>query len=160
MVISLKCLVVALLKVCNVLLHVEKKCHVVISALELVMIANKAVHMNCANIHVVDCLFVRTVVKQDVVSLALPATENATDDALMGNVTNAVPSRVSRAEDHVLGVVLTTNAKISVERNAIALSVTLPVPKNCLAATHVLACVEKIAPLCVLFAILRSFLQC
>ena len=77
---------------CNVLLRVDKPCHVVISALEAVMIANKAVHMNCANIHVVDFLFVRTVVGHDVVSLALPATENATDVALMGNVTSAVPA--------------------------------------------------------------------
>ena len=160
MVISLKCLVVALLKVCNVLLHVEKKCHVVISALELVMIANKAVHMNCANIHVVDCLFVRTVVKQDVVSLALPATENAIDVALTGNVKCTVHSRANRAEDRVLGRVLTTNAKIYVERNAIALAVMLPVPKSCLVAIPVLACVEKTAPLSVPPVILRSFLQC
>jgi len=139
---------------------VKKICYVVISALELVMIANKAVHMNCANIHVVDCLFARTDVKQHVMSLALPAIENATDVALTGNVKNDVPSRVTRAEDRAPGIVLTTNAKISVERNAIALAVMLPVPKNCLVATPVLACVEKTAPLCVPFAILRSFLQC
>ena len=145
---------------CNVLLHVEKTCHVVISAPELVMIANKAVHMNCANIHVVDCLFVHTVVKQYVMSLALPATENATDVALMGNVTNAVPSCVNRAEDRAPGIVLTTNAKISVERNATALPVMPPVPKNCPVATRVLACVEKTAPLCVPFVILRGFLPC
>ena len=124
------------------------------------MIANKAVHMNCANIHVVDCLFVRTVVKQDVVSLALPATENASDVALMDNVTNAVLSRATLVEDRAPGIVFTTNAKISVERNAIALAVMLPAPKSCLVATPVLACVEKTAPLCVPFAILRSFLQC
>ena len=145
---------------CNVLLCVEKNCHVVISVLGHVMIANKAVHMNCANIYVVDCLFVRTAVKQDVVSLALLATKNAIDVALMDSVTNAVPSRVTPAEGRALGVVLTTNAKISVERNAIALAVMLPVPKNCPVATPVLACVEKTAPLCVPFAILRSFLQC
>ena len=159
-VISLKCLVVALLEVCNVLLDVDKSCRVVISALELVMIAKKAVHMNCVNILVVDCLFARTVVKQLVMSLAPPATESATDVALMGNVKNAVASRVNRAEDHVLGVALTTSAKISVERNAIALAVMLPVPKNCLVTTPVLVCVEKTAPLCVPFVILRSFPQC
>ena len=144
----------------NVLLHVEKSCHVVISVLEHAMIANKGVHMNCANIHVVDCSFVLTVVKQHVVSLALPATENATDVALMGNVTNAVPSCVNRAEDRAPGIVLTTNAKISVERNATALPVMPPVPKSCLVATRVLACVENTAPLCVPFVILRSFLPC
>jgi len=139
---------------------VKNTCHVVISALELVMIADKAVHMNCANIHVVDCLFVRTAVRQGVVSLALLATKNAIDVALTGSVTNAVPSRVNLAEDRALGVVLTTNAKISVERNAIALAVMLPVPRNCLVATPVLVCVEKTAPLCVLFVIVRSFLPC
>jgi len=124
---------------CNVLLHVKKPCHVVISALELVTIANKVVHMSCANIHVVACLFVRIAVKQDVVNLALPATEKATDAALTGNVKNDVPSRVARAEDRAPGIALTTSAKISVERNAIALAVMLPVPKNCLVATPVLA---------------------
>ena len=73
---------------------------------------------------------------------------------------NDVPSLVTRAEDHAPGIVLTINAKISVERNAIGLAVTLPVPKNCLVVTPVLACVEKTAPLCVPFATLRSFLQC
>ena len=144
----------------NVLLHVEKTCHVVISVLEHAMIANKAVHMNYANIHVVDSSFVRTVVKQPVVGLALPATEDATDVARMGNATNAVPSHVNRVEDRAPGIVLTTNAKISVERNATALAVMPPVPKNCLVATRVLACVEKTAPLCVPFVILRSFLPC
>jgi len=158
--IRLKCVVVALWKTYNVLLYVEKTCHVVISVLGHVMIANKAVHMNCANIHVVDCLFVRTAVEEDVVSLALLVTKNATDVALMGNVTNAVPSCVNHAEDRAPGIVLTTSAKISVERNAIALAVMLPVLKNCLVATPVLACVEKTAPLCVLFVIERSFLPC
>ena len=160
MVISLKCIVVALWKICNVLLHVKKICHVVISALELVMIADKAVHMNCVNIHVVDCLFVRTDVKQHAMSLVLPVTENATDVVLTSNAENDVPSLVTRAEDHAPGIVHTINAKISVERNAIALAVTLPVPKNCLVVTPVLACVEKTVPLCVPFATLRSFLQC
>ena len=145
---------------CNVLLHVEKTCHVVISALELVMIADKAVHMNCANIYVVDCLFVRTDVKQHAMSLALPATGNATDVVLTSNAENDVPSLVTRAEDRAPGTVLTTNAKIFVERNAIVLAVTPPVPKNCLVVTPVLACVEKTAPLCVPFASLRNFLRC
>ena len=158
MVIRLKRGVVALLSRCNVLLCVEKTCHVVIRVLEHVMIANKAAYMNCANIHVVECLFVCTVVKQDVVSLVLPATGNASDVALMDNVTNAVPSRVTRVEDRAPGIVLTTNAKISVERNAIALAVMLLVPKSCLVATPVLACVEKTARLCVLFVMVRSFL--
>jgi len=144
----------------DVLLFVDKNCHAVISVLGHVMIANKAVHMNCANVHVVDCLFVRTDVKQHVVSLALPVTGDATDVALMANVTNAVPNRVTRAGDRAPGVVLTTNAKISAERNVIVLAVMLPVPKSCPVAIPVLACVEKTAPLCVLFAIIRSFLPC
>ena len=160
MVISLKCVVVFLWKLSNVLLHVKKICHVVISALELVMIADKAVHMNCVSIHVVDCLFVRTDVKQHAMNLVLPATENATDVVLTSNAENDVPSLVTHAEDHAPGIVLTINAKISVERNAIALAVTPLVPKNCLVVTPVLACVEKTAPLCVPFATLRSFLQC
>ena len=158
MAIILKCVVVALLRRCNVLLRAEKTCHVVIRVLGHVMIVNKEAHMNCANIHVVECSFVRTVVKQDVVSLALPATGNATDVALMDNVTNAVPSRVTRVEDRAPGIVLTTNAKISVERNAIVLPVMLPVPKRYLVVTPVLACVEKTAQLCVLFVMVRSFL--
>ena len=130
----------------------------VISALELVMIADKAVHMNCANIHVVDCLFVRTDVKQHAMSLALPATENASDVALMDNVTNAVLSRATLVEDRAPGIALTTNVRISVERNAIVLPVMLPVPKRYLVVTPVLACVEKTAQLCVLFVMVRSFL--
>ena len=145
---------------CNVLLHVKKTCHVVISALELVMIADKVVHMNCVNIHVVDCLFVRIDVKQHAMNLVLPATENATGVVLTSNAENDVPSLVTRAEDHAPGIVLTINAKISVERNAIALAVTLPVLRSCLAATRVLACAEKTAPLCALFVIPRGFLPC
>ena len=123
-------------------------------------IANKGVDMNFANIHVVDCLFVRTVVKPYAASLALRVTESVTDAALTENVRNVVPRCVSRAENHVLGVVLTTSAIICVGRNATDPDVMLPARGSCLAAIRVLVCVEKTVLLCVPFVILRSFLPC
>ena len=144
----------------NALLHVQKSCHVVTSVLGHVKIANKGVHMNCVSIHVVDGLFVHTVVKPCAASLALLVTENVTDVALMGNVRNAVPKCVIRAINPALGFALTTSAKIFVEKNATALDVMPRVPRSCLAAIHALVCVAKTAPLCAPSAILRSFLPC
>lgn len=145
---------------CSALYHVEQSCHVVISVLAYATIANKVVHMNCANVHVVDYLFVRTVVKQHVVNLARPVTGIVADVALMENAKKVVPSCVTRAQSHVHGTVLITSAIIFVERNATALVVMHPVRRSFLAVTRVLACAEKIAPLCAPFVILRSFLQC
>jgi len=159
-VIRSRCFAVSLLMMYSALLHVEQSCHVVISVLEYVAIANKMAHMNCANVHVVDYLFVRTAVKQHVVSLAPPVTGNVADVALMENARNVVQGCVTRAQNRAHGAVLITSAIIFVERNAIALAVMLPVPGSCLAATRVLACVEKTAPLCAPFVILRSFLPC
>ena len=144
----------------NALLHVEQSCHVVISVLEYVAIANKVVYMNCANVHVVDYLFVRTVVKQHVVRLARRVIGDVAAVALMENAKKVVQSCVTRVQNHVHGAVLITSAIIYVERNAIALAVTLPVLRSCLAATRVLACAEKTAPLCALFVIPRGFLPC
>lgn len=159
-VIRSRCFAVILLMMCSALPHVEQNYHVVISVLAYAAIANKVVHTNCANVHVVDHLFVRTVVKQRVVSLARPVTENVTDLALMENAKNVVPSCVTHAQNHAHGTVLITSAIIFVERNATALVVMHPVPRSSLAVTHVLACAGKIAPLCAPFVILRSFLQC
>ncbi|KAJ7385066.1 NFX1-type zinc finger-containing protein 1 [Desmophyllum pertusum] len=72
----------------NALLRVEQSFNVVTSVLEHVTIVTKWVHINCANIHVVDYSFVRTVVKPHVVSLALLVTGNAVDVALMEDVQN------------------------------------------------------------------------
>jgi len=144
----------------SALIHAEQSCNVVISVLEYAAIANKGVRMNSANVHVVDCLFVRTVVQQNVVSLVRLVPGNVADVALMENAKNLVQDCVTRAQSHARGAVLITSAIIFVERNAIALVVMLPVPRSSLAATRVLACAEKTAPLCALFVILRSLLPC
>lgn len=145
---------------CSVLLHVEESCRVVTSVLGHVTIATKGVHMNYANIHVVDCSFVHTAVKQHVVSPALPVTENAADVVLMGNAKGSVHNRVNRAKNRVIGVVLIISAIIFVERSAIAQDVMPRVARSFPVATRVLVCVEKTVLLCAPNAILRSFLPC
>ncbi|KAJ7385051.1 NFX1-type zinc finger-containing protein 1 [Desmophyllum pertusum] len=148
-----RCFVVTPLMMYDALLHVEQSCHAVTSVLGHVTIVNKGVHMKCAYIHVVDCSFVRTVVKPYAASHVLPVTGNAADVALMENAENSVHNRASRANDHVLGVVLIISAIIFVERNATALDVMPRVPRGCLATTRVLVCVAKTVPLCALFVV-------
>ena len=159
-VIRSRCFAVSLLMMYSALLHVEQSCHVVISVLEYATIANKVVYMSCANVHVVDYLFVRTVVRQHVVSLARPVTGNVADVALMENANKVVLSCVTRAQNHAHGTVRITSVIIFVGRNATALVVMHPAPRSSLAVTRVLACAEKTVPLCASFVILRSFLPC
>ena len=133
---------------------------VVTSVQEHVATVAKGVHMKCANIHVVDCSFVHIVVKPSEASLALRATENLADDALMVDVQTDVRSRVSRANNLVHGIVLIISAIVFVARNVIGLTVMLPAPKSSLATTRVLVYVERTFLPSVLFVTQKSCLLC
>ena len=130
----------------------------VIIVLGHVAIVGKGIHTKFARIRAVVFSFACTVVEQYAVSLALLVSVGALVYAPMVSVGGNVQRHANRAENLVHGVVLITSATIFAAKNAIALDVTLPVPKSFLAATSVLVCVEKTVPLCAPFATLKSCL--
>ena len=138
----------------------EQSCNVVISVLEHVAIVGKGTHTKFVRIHAVVFSFACTVAEQHAVSLALLVSVHAVVGAPMISVRCTVQSHAIHVDSLVHGVVLITSATIFAAKNAIALDVTLPVPKSFLAATNVLACVEKTVPLSAPFATLKSCLLC
>ena len=138
----------------------EQSCNAVIIVLGHVAIVGKGIHTKFARIRAVVFSFACTVVEQYAVNLALLASVRAVVYAPMASIRSTVQSHANHVDNLVRGVVLITSATIFVAKNAIALDVTLPVPKSFLAATNVLVCVEKPVPLCALFATLRSCLLC
>jgi len=139
---------------------VEQSCNVVISVLGHVGIVGKGIHTKFARIHAVVFSFACTVAEQHAVSLALRVSVNAVEGVPMISVRSTAQSHADHVDSLVHGVVLITSATIFVVRNATALVVTLPVLKSFLAATNVLACVEKTVPPCVLSVTLKSYLLC
>ena len=132
----------------------------VISVLGNVAIVGKGIHTKFARVHAVVFLFACTVAEQHAASLALRVPVHAAEGAPMIGVRSTAQSHADHVNSLVRGVALITSATIFVAKNAIALDVTLPVPKSFLAATNVLVCVEKPVPHCALFATLRSCLLC
>ena len=132
----------------------------VISVLGHVAIVDKGIHTKFAKIRAAVFSFACTVAEQYAVSLALLVSVRAVVGAPMISVSSIVQSHAVHVDSLVHGVVLITSATIFVVKNATALDVTLPVLKSFLAATNVLACVEKTVPLCVPSATLKSYLLC
>ena len=124
----------------------------------VVIVGKRFHHTKFAKIRVTAFSFACTVAEQNAVSLALLASVHAVVGALMRSVSSIVQSRANHVDNHAHGVVLITSATICVVKNATARDVMLPVPKIFHAATLVLVCVEKPAPLCVLFATQKSYL--
>jgi len=139
---------------------VEQSCNVVINVLGHVAIVGIEKHTKFAKILAVVFSFAYTVAEQHAVSLALRVSVNAVEGVPMISVRSAAQSNADHVDSLAHGVVLITSATIFVVRYATALDVTLPVLKSFLAATNVLAYVEKTVPLCVLSATLRSYLLC
>ena len=138
----------------------EQSCNVVISVLEHVAIVGKGIHTKFAKIRAVVFSFACTVAEQYAVNLALHVPVGAVANVLMKSVRSTAQNHAIHVDSLVHGVVLITSATIFVLRYATAPDVTLPVLKSFLAATSVLACVEKTVPLCVPSATLKSYLLC
>ena len=132
----------------------------VIIVLGHVAIVGKGIHTKFARIRAVVFSFACTVAEQHAVSLALRVSVNAVEGAPMIGARSTAQSHADHVDSLVHGVVLITSATIFVVRNAIALDATLLVLKSFLAATNVLACVEKTVPPCVPSATLKSYLLC
>ena len=132
----------------------------VISVLGHVAIVGKGIHTKFARSLAVVFSFACTVAEQHAVSLALRVSVNAVEGAPMIGARSTAQSHADHVNSLVRGVALITSATIFVVRNAIALDATLLVLKSFLAATNVLACVEKTVPPCVPSATLKSYLLC